>query len=143
MRTAIAVAALFVMALALSAPAMAADTCPVSDAAAEKADGFANAVRAAVKAASTCEHAYTTLAACQLGSSADNALSETVKSKCEPLFMGKASRATKSAYKKALARCNTIAERNEGTMYQGFAAVCRAKAARDFARKTAGLRRDG
>ena len=114
--------------------------CPVDDAAAEKAGGYATAVEAALKAATDCQRAYQTLAACQLGSSRDNALADIVRSKCEPLFMGKASAATKRAYKKALARCDRIAEKNEGTMYQSFAAICQARAARDFASRYSGRR---
>ncbi len=138
MRRTIVVAMQIVMAIAFGAPAIAAESCPVSESAVEKAGGYGNAVTALVNAASTCERAYETLRICQLGSSGDNALSNIVASKCEPLFLGKARPATRATYKAAQARCNTIAEKNQGTMYQGLAAVCRAKAARDLARKTAG-----
>ncbi len=124
---------------ALSAPAAsmaaAAETCPISDAQAEKAGGYANAVEAALNEAPDCAQAFKTLSACQLGSSADNALSDVVLAKCEPLFVNKADAAAKQAYRRALKRCDNIAERNEGTLYQGFAAVCRARTARDYARK--------
>jgi hypothetical protein len=49
--------------------------------------------------------------------------------------MDKIGAAKKKAYKKVLDRCNKIAEKNVGTMYQSFAAVCQAGVARDFARK--------
>jgi hypothetical protein len=114
---------------------MAAEACPVGDKAVERAGGYVNAVNAAVKAESTCERSYQTFVACQLGSSGDNSLAEIVQGKCEPLFIGKVSTATKVAYKKAQVRCDQIAEKNQGTMYQGFAAACRARAARDLARK--------
>jgi hypothetical protein len=114
---------------------MAAEACPVDDQAVEKAGGYVNAVETAVKAASTCERSYQTFVACQLGSSGDNALAEIVRGKCEPLFVGKFSPAGKAAYKKAQVRCNQIAEKNQGTMYQGLAAICRAEAARDLARR--------
>jgi hypothetical protein len=114
---------------------VAAEACPVDDKAVEKAGGYVNAIEVAVNAESTCESSYRTYVACQLGSSGDNALAEIVRGKCEPLFIGKLSPATKAAYKKAQARCNQIAEKNQGTMYQGLAAVCRAKAARDLARR--------
>jgi hypothetical protein len=133
-------AGLFIAVIAVCTAVIAAQQCPVSDAAAEKAGGYASAVKAAVKDASNCKNAYKTLEACQLGSSADNLLAGMVQSKCEPLFMGQANSATKKAYKKAQDECNKIAEKNEGTMYQGFAAVCRAKAAWDFAGKYAGKR---
>ena len=114
---------------------MAAEACPVGDKVVERAGGYVNAVNAAVKAGSTCERSYQTFVACLLGSSGDNALAEIVRGKCEPLFIGKVSTATKVAYKKAQVRCDQIAEKNQGTMYQGLAAVCRARAARDLARK--------
>lgn len=128
------------IAIAVAAPALAAAQCPITDAAAEKADGFANAVRGAVKAAPDCARACGVLSVCALGSSADYALAEMVRATCEPLFLPRAGRATKRAYKKALRRCAAIAENNEGSMYQGFSAVCAARAARDFARKRARTR---
>jgi hypothetical protein len=93
-------AVLFIAVTAFSAPVMAVKKCSVGAAAVEKAGGYANAVKAAVKDASSCKRAYKTFAACQLGSSADNALADIVQSKCEPLFMGKASSATKKAIKR-------------------------------------------
>jgi Flp pilus assembly protein TadD len=121
--------------VAVSAPAYAAEQCPIDDAAAAKAGGFPNAVTSAMKNEFSCEGAYRMLELCQLGSSGDNALSDIVLSKCEPRFLPKATAATKAAYEKARAKCSKIAEKNEGTMYQGQAAVCMARAGRDFARK--------
>ena len=120
-----------------TAPAMAAEKCPVSDAAAEKAGGFANGVTAAINTAWSCGGAYQILEACSLGSSGDNALSTIVQSKCEPMFLPKATPAIKSDYKKARAKCDQIAVKNQGSMYQSQAAVCIARSARDFARKYA------
>ncbi|EFI50530.1 hypothetical protein [Afipia sp. 1NLS2] len=120
-----------------AAPTLATEQCPINDAAIAQAGGYANAVEAAVKAAPDCERAYKTLEICQLGSSGDNALSDIVRDKCEPLFLGKESRGVKAAYKKKLTGCERIAKQNEGTMYLGLAAVCQARAARDFARKYA------
>jgi transposase len=115
-------------------PALAAEKCPISDDAAAKAGGFANAVTAAVKAEFSCEGAYRMLDLCQLGSTADNALADMVLTKCEPRFLPKALPATKAAYEKARAKCSKIAAK-DGTMYQGQAAVCLARTGRDFARK--------
>jgi hypothetical protein len=116
------------------APASAAEKCPITDEATAKAGGLANAVTAAVKAEFSCEGAFRILDLCQLGSTADNALSEIVLTKCEPRFLPKALPATKAAYEKARAKCSKIAAK-DGTMYQGQAAVCLARTARDFARK--------
>jgi hypothetical protein len=129
-----AFAALAVAVAVFNSPAMAAQKCQVGDKAVEKAGGYANAVRAAVQDAPTCEAAYSVLEACQLGSSGDNALDDIVQSKCTILFMNKTNLTTRKTYQAALHHCDQIAVKNEGTMYQGFAAVCRAKAARDFAR---------
>lgn len=115
-------------------PALTAPKCPIDDDAAAKAGGLANAVTAAVKAEFSCEGAFRILDLCQLGSTADNALSEMVLTKCEPRFLPKALPATKAAYEKARAKCSKIAAK-DGTMYQGQAAVCLARTARDFARK--------
>ena len=124
-------AVLAILLVALAGPAIAED-CPISEAAIDKAGGFANSVSVALKAAPSCAAAFKIFAACQLGSSGDNALGDIVQSKCEPLFMDKASAGTKRAYKKALHRCDEIALKNSGTMYQGLAAVCRAEQSRNF-----------
>jgi hypothetical protein len=115
--------------------AFAVERCPVSDKEAEKAGGYVEAVLAAVRSASNCERAVAIVEACQFGDSQTNRLLEVVERKCEPLFLPIATAAVKTAYKKAQERCDLIAEKNPGTMYQSFAAVCRAEKARDFARK--------
>ena len=117
-----------------TAAASAAPKCPIDDDAAAKAGGFANAVTAAVKAEFSCEGAFRVLDLCQLGSTADNALSDMVLAKCEPRFLPKAKSDTKAAYEKARVKCSKIAAK-DGTMYQGQAAVCLARTARDFTRK--------
>ncbi len=123
--------------LAAITPSFATEQCPINDAAITQAGSYVAAVEVVVKSAPDCERAYKTLEICQLGSSGDNALSDIVRKKCEPLFLGKASRGVKAAYKKKLTGCERIAKQNEGTLYLGLAAVCQARAARDFARKYA------
>jgi hypothetical protein len=129
--------ALFLATLLAASPATATEQCHVNDAAITQAGGYGNAVEVAVKTAPGCERAFKTLDACQLGSSWDNALSDIVRAKCEPLFIGKANAGTLRAYKRKQAGCAQIAKKNEGTMYMVLAAVCQARAARDFARKYA------
>jgi hypothetical protein len=119
---------------AFTAPAFAAEKCPLSDEVIAKAGGFANAVTDAVKTEFSCEGAFRVLDLCQLGSTADSALSDMVLHKCEPRFLPKAQPGTRAAYDKARAKCSKIASK-DGTMYQGQAAVCMARTARDFARK--------
>jgi hypothetical protein len=135
MRKVVAFSALFLAIVTTASPALAAEQCPINDAAITQAGGYALAAEAAVKAASSCEGSYKMLSACQIGSSGDVALAEIVRGKCEPLFMGKANRGMKTAYKKKLTGCTRIAKRHEGTMYIGLAAVCEARAARNFPRK--------
>jgi hypothetical protein len=125
-----------VLSIIAAFPALAAEQCPITDAAIAQAGGYANAVEAAVNAAPDCERAFKTLEACQLGSSGDVALSDIVRGKCEPLFIGKAGPGVLKAYKKKQAGCARIVKK-EGTMYLGLAAVCEARAARNFARKYA------
>jgi hypothetical protein len=121
--------------IAVSAPVSAAEQCPISEAAVTKAGSEVDAVTAAMKTEFSCEGAYRILELCQLGSSGDNALSTIVLSKCEPRFLPKALPATKAAYEKARGKCTAIATKKEGSMYQGQAAVCLARAGRDFAGK--------
>lgn len=125
----------FVASVSISGAALAVEQCPISDAQAEKAGGYVEAVMASVRNAPNCERAFKLTESCQFGDSKTNRLLEFVEAKCEPLFMSSSNSAIKKAYQKAQARCDTIAKRNSGTMYQSFAAVCRAGAARDFARK--------
>jgi hypothetical protein len=136
MRTVLAI----VVTISSGGPAIAIEKCAVNNTDSEKAGSYVEAVETAVRNAPNCDRAYRMLEACQLGSTADNALAETVQSKCEPMFMDKADAATRKAYKRAQVRCDKIAERNSGTMYQSFAAVCRAGAARDFVRKYSGTK---
>lgn len=126
------IAALLVVTTAFGGAAIAAEKCPVGEAG---AGNLQDAVTTAVKTAWSCEGAYKILETCQLGSSGDNALSEIVLSKCEPRFKAKATAAVMAAYQKARDKCNQIAEKNQGSMYQGQAAVCLARAGRDFAGK--------
>jgi hypothetical protein len=130
------VAVLIVALIITASPTFAAKQCPITDAAISQAGGYTNAVEAIVKSAPDCERAFKVLDACQLGSSGDVALSEIVRGKCEPLFIGKAGPGALKAYKKKQAGCARIAKK-EGTMYLGLAAVCEARVARNFARKYA------
>ena len=118
--------------------AVSAGSCPVSDAAAAKAGSYALGVKEAIGAAPDCDRAFMILDACQLGSRADNGLSGPVAARCEILFLAKASVATKKAYDKAIAKCDAIAVNTSGPMYHSFAALCRARTARDFAHKHGG-----
>lgn len=131
MKTTVCVA---LIALALSSRARAAEKCPINDEAIGKAGSLGNAVTTAMNTEFSCEGAFRVLELCQLGSTADNALSQIALSKCEPRFLPKAAPATKAAYDKARAKCAKIAQK-EGSMYQGQAAVCMARSGRDFARK--------
>jgi hypothetical protein len=124
--------------LVMSSAALAAPSCDVSEADIDKAGSYGGAVEEKVRAAKGCDAAFRVLEICQLGSSGDNALATIVQGKCEPAFIDKS--AAKAAYEKAKAKCDKIAERNSGSMYQGFAAVCQARAARDFARGKGGRR---
>ena len=64
----------------------------------------------------------------------DDALSEIVVSKCEPMFIPKATPAVKTAYQSALDKCDHAAKKPDAKKKEE-ATVCRARAGRDFARK--------
>jgi hypothetical protein len=133
---AVVFAAILIASAVTASPALAAEQCPITEVAIAQVGGYANAVEAAVSAAPDCERAFKVLDACQLGSSGDVALAGIVRGKCEPLFIDKAGPGVLKAYKKKQAGCARIAKK-EGTMYLGLAAVCEARAARNFARKYA------
>jgi hypothetical protein len=99
-----------------------------------KAAGFGTAVTTAINAAWSCEGAYKILESCPLGSSADKALSDIVLSKCEPRFKPKATPAIDAAYQKARDKCSQMSDK-KGTSPESLAAVCLARAGRDFAGK--------
>ncbi|CEG07527.1 hypothetical protein BN961_00919 [Afipia felis] len=102
------VLALAILSIITASPALAAEQCSINDTAITQAGSYVAAVEAVVKSAPDCERAYKTLEICQLGSSGDNALSDIGRKKCEPLFLGKASRGVKAAYKKKLTGCERI-----------------------------------
>ncbi|WP_374547838.1 hypothetical protein [Rhodoblastus sp.] len=127
----------FVLAATLfaAAPVFAEDACPIGDEDASKAGGYVAAVQKAVAAAPDCPASFHLFETCQLGSTQDIALSNIVRDKCEPLFLPNIKPATKKAYAEALKHCDEVAENQSGSMYQSFAAMCEAKASRDFAAK--------
>jgi hypothetical protein len=71
-------------AICSSRPAIAIEKCPINDTDIGNAGSYAKAVAAAVRNALNCERSYGMLEACQLGSTADNAIADRVQSKCEP-----------------------------------------------------------
>lgn len=127
------VALAFATEMLLCGAAFAIEQCPVNDS--NLTGSYFEAVKSAVQNAPNCQRAFRIAEGCQFGDSKTNQLLEIVESKCEPLFMTRTGSATEKAYKKAQARCDSIAKQNPGTMYQSFAAVCRAGATADLARK--------
>lgn len=127
----------FVLAATLfgAAPVFALEECAVGDEDAGRAGGYVAAVQKAVAAAPDCPAAFHLFETCQLGSTQDIALSNIVRDKCEALFLPDIKQAAKKAYADALKHCDEIAESQSGSMYQSFAAMCQAKASRDFAAK--------
>jgi hypothetical protein len=118
-----------------AAPGFALEGCPVGDEDAGVAGGYVAAVQKAVSGAPDCPASFHVFETCQLGSTQDIALSNIVRDKCEPLFLPDIKPAVKKAYAEALKHCDEVAESQTGSMYQSFAALCQAKASRDFAAK--------
>ncbi len=131
---------ILVAAAILPGAAWAADPCNVSQAEITNAGSYASAIKNSIGAIADCDGAYRRFEACSLGTSGDNAISDIVRAKCEKRFLPTADAATKKAYKDKLYHCDDVARKNSGTMYLSLAALCRAKTARDFARKSEGVR---
>jgi hypothetical protein len=94
-----------------------------------------SAEEAKVSAAPSCRAARTIYEACLWGSTADIGRGETVRTKCEGEFMGRASAATKAAYRQKLAACAKKYAHRDGTLYRSAEATCAADAAYSFARR--------
>jgi hypothetical protein len=124
-----------IMVFIFAGAALAIENCPVGEKETETEGSYFDAVLAAVKKAPNCRRAYLLTQSCNFGDSKTNRLLEIVQAKCEPLFLPHASQKTIAAYRKAQARCNRIAEKTPGTMYQAFAAVCQAETASEFVRR--------
>ena len=113
--------------LAFAAPALAVD-CPVS--------GF-DAVGARVAEAPSCDAAMQLLLACQLGSSADVAVSLIVIKKCEADFPPSLSDRARRAYERKVGACGKNFSGEGGTLFQSIRAICAAQVAHDYAARAA------
>ena len=110
-----------------SATALAFD-CPVSDYV---------AVGDRVSDASTCDAAMQLLLACQLGSSADVAVSLIAIKKCEADFLPSLGARARRGYDRKVAACGKNFSGEGGTLFQSIRAICAAQVAHDFAVKAA------
>jgi hypothetical protein len=108
-----------------AAPALAMD-CPVS--------GF-DQVGDRVTAAPTCDAAMQLLMACQIGSSADVAVSLLVIKKCEADFLPSLSAGARRAYDRKVGDCGKNFAGEGGTLFQSIRAICAAQVAHDYAQR--------
>ncbi len=113
---------LSLMALA-AMPALAMD-CPVS--------GY-DQVGERVTQAPSCDAAMQLLLACQLGSSADVAISLTVIKKCEADFLPSLSARARRGYDRKVGACGKDFANEGGTLFQSIRAICAAQVAHDYA----------
>jgi hypothetical protein len=104
-----------------AAPARAGEACPA------KSNGMDDVV-AAIKAAPNCDRAMKVFQACALGASGDVQFGEAVEQKCP----AKLKLPQKRAYDKDMRVCDRKYRNQSGTMYQSFAAFCRAKVAQRY-----------
>lgn len=104
-------------------PALAFD-CPVSDYV---------AVGDRVSDAPTCDAAMQLLLACQLGSSADVAVSLIVIEKCEVDFLPSLGARARRGYDRKVAACGKNFSGEGGTLFQSIRAICAAQVAHDYA----------
>ena len=110
-----------------SAPALAMD-CPVS--------GF-DEVGDRVTEAPTCDAAMQLLMACQMGSSADVAVSLIVIEKCEGDFLSSLDHRARRGYERKVGACGKNFSGEGGTLFQSIRAICAAQVAHDYAMRAA------
>lgn len=115
---------LLMLSIAWSVSARAGE-CPVES-------GGLDAIEAALRKASSCDHALQLFQACAFGSSGDVRLGQAVRDKCEAGFLRGLDSATKAAYDKEQRLCAHKYAKKSGTMYRSFEAFCGAKAARHY-----------
>lgn len=113
--------------LGSAAPALAMD-CPVA--------GF-DKVGERVTAAPSCDAAMQLLMACQLGSSADVAVSLIVINKCEADFLPSLSARARRGYERKVGGCGKNFTNEGGTLFQSIRAICAAQVAHDYALRAA------
>ncbi len=106
-----------------TAPALAVD-CPVS--------GF-DKVGERVTEAPSCDAAMQLLMACQLGSSADVAVSLIVIKKCEGDFLASLDASARRGYERRVGACGKDFANEGGTLFQSIRAICAAQVAHDYA----------
>ena len=105
------------------APALAMD-CPVS--------GY-DQVGERVTEAPSCDAAMQLLMACQLGSSADVAVSLIVIKKCEGDFLASLDASARRGYERRVGACGKDFNGEGGTLFQSIRAICAAQVAHDYA----------
>ena len=106
-----------------AAPALAMD-CPVS--------GF-DKIGDRVTEAPSCDAAMQLLMACQMGSSADVAVSLIVIKKCEADFLASLSASARRGYERKVGACGKNFANEGGTLFQSIRAICAAQVAHDYA----------
>jgi len=106
-----------------AAPALAMD-CPVS--------GF-DQVGERVTGAPSCDAAMQLLMACQMGSSADVAVSLIVIEKCEGDFLSALGDRARRGYERKVGACGKNFANQGGTLFQSIRAICAAQVAHTYA----------
>ena len=114
-----------------AAPALAMD-CPVS--------GF-DKVGERVTGAPSCDAAMQLLMACQMGSSADVAVSLIVIKKCEGDFLSSLSEQARRSYERKVGACGKDFANEGGTLFQSIRAICAAQVAHTYALRASKARK--
>ena len=86
-----------------------------------------------VTEAPSCDAAMQLLMACQMGSSADVAVSLIVIEKCEAEFLASLSASARRAYNRKVGACGKNFANEGGTLFQSIRAICAAQVAHDYA----------
>ena len=86
-----------------------------------------------VTEAPTCDAAMQLLMACQMGSSADVAVSLIVIEKCEGDFLSSLDHRARRGYERKVGACGKNFSGEGGTLFQSIRAICAAQVAHDYA----------
>ena len=94
-------------------------------------------IEEAARNAPTCDRSLELFRLCGSGATSDVQLGAAVTERCEGDFLARLSKAQRTEYRRAQARCARKYARESGTMYRSFEAYCGAEVARSFARRFA------
>jgi hypothetical protein len=103
--------------------------CPVSE-------GRLELIQQAITSATSCDASMNIFQACSVVASGDVPLGGAVIKKCEGDFLSQLAAAQRPRYQQEIKRCWQKYQRQQGTMYRSFEAMCAAAVAQTYSRRS-------